>query len=266
MKSKLIKITDETINNLLKNDIILPSTYFKEFDKNAKTFKINLEDEKFENEVNEVIVEEFETINSYMTNAQSNIQKISNATQDAKSAIKNRDENELTKIYKQMETLQNEISELQSEMYLDPMTHSYNKKWLYSEFIDQDGNTKTDGIMSLIYANDYTYIKEEHGSLIADNLLIFINRFMVKKLRDEGVKYDIARYNKDKFLLFFYDNNLKDITNILSNIQKNLFNSTLKSKSGILLKSSYKFNMVKYNTNSNFQNMLETLLNDLKDK
>ena len=45
MKNKLKQITDLTIQEVLGNEIILPSTYFKTFDKNIKkileTFYLN---------------------------------------------------------------------------------------------------------------------------------------------------------------------------------------------------------------------------------
>lgn len=266
MKSKLIKITDETINSLLKQDIILPSTYFKEFDKNAKLLEIDMQDEEFEKEVNEVIIEEFSTINSYMNNTISNIQKISTATKNATTAIKNRDENELTKIYQEMEELKKEIDELQHEIYIDSLTHTLNKKWIYSEFVNEMGNTQNSGVMTLLFVNDYGYIKSEHGDLLADNLLIFISKFLSQHLNEEDVNFKIARYSKDRFLLLFEDANLRDITMLLNNVQKNLLNSTLKSKSGILIKSSFKFNLMQYKKDNDFQNMLELLLNDMNNQ
>ena len=266
MRDKLIKITDETINSLLKSDIILPSTYFKEFDKNAKILEIKVDDESFENEVNEVITQEFKTIDSYMHSTIHNIQKISQATEDASNAIKNRDENELAKIYHQMEELKHEIHELQHEMYIDSVTKTYNKKWIYSEFLDRDGNTKQKGIMALIYVHDYDYIRKEHGHLIADNLLIFIANFINKQLKNENIDFQIAHYTKDKFIVFFNQANISEGTQMLNDMQKNLYNSTLKSKSGILIKSSYKFNLMKYNQENHFQNMLEMLITDLHNK
>lgn len=266
MKNKLAKITDETINNLLQNEIILPSVYFKEFDKNAKTFNVDLEDDKFEKEVNQVIVEEFETINSYMNSTISNLDILSHATEDAKTAIQNRDETELTKIYQHMQKLKNEIGELQNEMFIDPLTKTYNKKWLYSDFIDKNGHTKQNGIMSLIYINDYAHVREEHGSLLSDNLIIFISKFLLKNLKEEGINFKIARYTKDKFLLFFDNSTTKECSFLINNIQKNLLNTTLKSKSGILIKSSYKFNLITFDQGNNFQSMLEMLINDLNNK
>ena len=45
MKQELKKITDLTINDLLNNDIILPSTYFDKFNYHAKELEIDLDDE-----------------------------------------------------------------------------------------------------------------------------------------------------------------------------------------------------------------------------
>ena len=42
MKNKLKQITDLTIQEVLGNEIILPSTYFKTFDKNIKKIDKNL--------------------------------------------------------------------------------------------------------------------------------------------------------------------------------------------------------------------------------
>ena len=45
MKNKLKQITDLTIQEVLGNEIILPSTYFKTFDKNIKKIDKNLKNE-----------------------------------------------------------------------------------------------------------------------------------------------------------------------------------------------------------------------------
>ena len=41
------KITNLTINDLLNNDVILPSNYFDKFNYHAKEMEINLDDEDF---------------------------------------------------------------------------------------------------------------------------------------------------------------------------------------------------------------------------
>ena len=66
MKTKLKKITDKTVQDLLQNEIILPSSYFESFDKNAKDIKVDITDSDFEKEVSEVLVQELKVINEYM--------------------------------------------------------------------------------------------------------------------------------------------------------------------------------------------------------
>lgn len=263
MKSDLKRITDNTINDLLQSDIILPSSYFQSFDKNAKLLGKDIKDESFQEEVSEVIVEEFTQINNYMSQTITNIDKLSEVTKTAKTAIANRDEKEISNIYQQIESLQKELSSLQSEMYIDSLTSAYNKKWLYTEGISKEGTFGKDGIMSLININDYNYVQEEHGSLIADNLIIFITDFIIKQLNEEAYNFKIIRYTYNKFIIFFYDTSIKAPTSMLNQIQKSLLNSTLKSKSGVLIKTSYKFNVSRFISSDNFQELLEVLISDL---
>jgi hypothetical protein len=56
LKQELKKITNLTINELLNNEIILPSTYFNKFNYHAKELEINLDDEDFKKELNSVIL------------------------------------------------------------------------------------------------------------------------------------------------------------------------------------------------------------------
>jgi GGDEF domain-containing protein len=259
MKNKLKTITDNTINDLLQNDIILPSTYFQTFDRHAKTLKTNMEDESFIQEVNEMITQEFSHINSYMTQTINNIQKLSSATQTAQTAIANRDENELTKVYQEIQELQNEVCSLQNEMYRDSLTHTKNKKWIYAEFITEEGLTKKEGLIALLEIKDFEHIETEHGNLIADNLLKFFSDFVNDKIADEGVEFDLTRYVKDKFLLFIYNESMKETFTLLKNIQKSLLNTTLKSKSGILIQTTYEYQLASFLKEENFQNLLEKL-------
>ncbi len=265
MKNKLKVITDNTVNELLQNDIILPSQYFQTFDKNAKILDTDISDEKFEEEVNKVIVKDFETINGYMSQTAINIEKLSNATENAKTAIVNRDEAELTKIYKQMQSLQKEIESLQNEMYIDSLTKTYNKKWIYSQFVDDVGNIKNDGIIVLVNISDYDYIQKTHGNLIGDNLIKFLSDYLNRHLKEEGIDYQMARYSSNNFLIFFKNSKINDVRVVINNIQKSLLNTTLKSKSGIILQTSFYYTLSQHKTKDSFQYILETLTTKIKE-
>lgn len=66
MKEKLKEITDLTINELLEEEVILPSEYFECFDKHAKLSEIELKDDSFEKEVDELLLNEISSINNYV--------------------------------------------------------------------------------------------------------------------------------------------------------------------------------------------------------
>lgn len=265
MKNKLKKITDNTVNDLLQKDIILPSQYFQTFDKHAKLLDTDIKDENFEKEVNQVIVKEFETINGYMTQTEQNIEKLSHVTKDAKTAIKNRDEAELTKIYKEIQSLQNEIASLQTEMYVDSLTKTYNKKWIYSQFVDIDGNIQSNGIMALINVSDYNYIQETHGNLIGDNLIKFLADYINRHIKNEGTQFKIARYSTNMFLLFFNESSINEVRTLINNIQKGLLNTTLKSKSGIMIQTSFYYTLNQYKKEDSFHSILESLTTKIKE-
>jgi len=87
MKKHLRKITNLTVNELLNNEIIMPSTYFEKFNKNATTLEVNLDDDSFNKEMNKILVEEFDTIEVYMKSIMNNANIIGNAAKGTKKAL-----------------------------------------------------------------------------------------------------------------------------------------------------------------------------------
>lgn len=185
MKEILKKITDDTINELLLNDIILPSSYFQCFDKHAKTLDINLEDKEFDNKLNNLIAQEFKDINEYASKALKSLEQVTNATKDAKEAIKNKDESSLKRIYQEMEDLKKELNSVSNKVLKDTVTKTFNKKWIYNIFLKNNEEFKNNGVLVLIEIDNCDYILENYGQLIYDNLQIFITKFVSKKIKEE---------------------------------------------------------------------------------
>ena len=131
MKQQLKKITNLTINDLLNNEIILPSNYFDKFNQHAKTLEINLDDENFKNELNNIIIEDFQIIENYMNLIMSSTISLKDNTQNAKNAIINKDIDLLEDVYKRIVLLENEIKSLNDKLFLDDITNTFNKKWVY---------------------------------------------------------------------------------------------------------------------------------------
>jgi hypothetical protein len=128
LKQELKKITNLTINELLNNEIILPSTYFNKFNYHAKELEINLDDENFKKELNSIILEDLQTIENYMNIVISSAMSLKENTKNATNAIINKDADTLGDIYKKMLDLENEVKSLNSKLFLDDLTNSFNKK------------------------------------------------------------------------------------------------------------------------------------------
>ncbi|WP_022941776.1 GGDEF domain-containing protein [Psychromonas hadalis] len=269
MKGNLRKITDKTIQELLQDEIILPSSYFKLFDKNAKKMSVDINDEHFESEISSVIVEELRDINSYMKKTVENIDTLSDVTQEAQKAIKDKDENKLSTIGFALAEMKNEIQALKGLIYLDPLTKTFNRKWIYNHAINENGGFKTKGLLLLIDVTDCNYLADKYGSLIADNVIIYISKFLTRKFENENINFDIAKYSNNQFVLFINEEALASITSFLINAKIELSNTTLKSKSGLMFKTNFNFGLVKYAANEDFQRSLEktaVLSNKEKEK
>lgn len=262
MKKQLKKITDLTINELLNNEIILPSTYLDKFNYHAKELEVDLDDENFNKELNNLILEDFHTIENYMNLIISSAINLQENTKNASNAILNKDADSLGDIYKKMLDLENEIKNLNDKIFLDDITNTYNKKWLYNKFLDSNASFQQNGICVLVDVIDYFYIQKEYGELLSNNLLIFATKFIKQKLKDEDFDFEIVRYNENKFLIFMKSDkeNKKNIINSILNLEQLLSNTTLKSNSGLFIKAKYKFKVNLFNINQDSKEVFEKLL------
>ena len=257
MKRNLKKITDKTVQDLLQNEIILPSSYFESFDKNAKDLSVDIKDAQFESEVSNVIAEELKNINAYMKKTIENIDTLTDVTKEAQEAVKEKDESKLKAISSSLIEMKNEIHALKNLVYLDSLTKTFNRKWIYNHAVKEDGTFGSEGLLLFIDANDCNYLADKYGDLIADNVIIYISKFLKLKFKKENITFEIARYSNDQFILFIKKDNVANIRSFIKNARLELSNLTLKSKSGLTFKTSFNFGLVKYSSSEYFQSTLE---------
>jgi GGDEF domain-containing protein len=266
MKNQLKAITNKTITEVLSDEIILPSTYFEKFNKNARILKVDLEDENFENKISDLIVQEFNTIEDYMKLIEKNTSSLKELTNESKKAIKNKDLISLNESYIKIENLENEIKELTLRIYKDNLTNTYNKKWFYNQYLNGDSCFKNDAEAVLVSIKDFEYIKNEYGKLIVDNLLMFVIKFLNEHFIDSKEhlgepfdKYNILRYYDDKFIVFVEEKEHNKINNLFFNIRELLSSTTLKSSSGLLIKANFDYSICPVKKGQNSKTLIENL-------
>lgn len=266
MKKQLKKITNITINDLLNKDIIMPSIYFEKFNKNARTFDIKLEDSSFEKELNKILIEDFNSIERYMYTIEKNASIIKNAVEDTQKALLNKDINTLTDIYSQMGKLEKEVIDLNKKLFVDDLTSSNNRKWIYNKFLNDEGKFRKSGICILIDISDFEYINKEYGELLANNLIIFINNFIKENLEEEKIDFKISRFFDSQFLIFIEEKKEKEIFSLIFNIKQLLKNTTLKSKTGLVIRADYSYIISKYKEDQESKEIFEALFHELKEE
>lgn len=247
------KITDKTIQDLLQNEVILPSVYFKSFDQNAKELSVNITDEHFENEVNTVIADELKNINAYMRETLKNIELLATATEGAQKAINDKDTCELDTLSKRLVKMKGEMQALKDSIYIDSLTKTFNKKWIYNHALSAQGTFEESGLLLLIDVNDSQYLANKYGDLIADNVIIYIAKFLTLKFEHEKIDFNIAKFSHDQFVLFIKESTLENISSLITNISLEFANTTLKSKSGLMFKTNFDFALTQYSSGESFQ-------------
>ena len=264
MKTKLKEITDLTVTELLCNEIILPSNYFQCFDKHAKTIDINIDDASFEKELSELILEEFNTINDYVNDAIKSIDAAANITLDAQNAIKDQNTLLLKNLYSQIKVLQTDLQDITNNIYKDYLTKVNNKKWLYHKYLTKEANYKKDAMIMLIDVADYEYISNTYNKLISNNLLIYIASYFQNKLKEENFDFEITRFLDNKFIVSLNENDLFQLESLMNTISSVLYNTTLKSNSGVMIKPTFEYAIIKVRKDESFHESVNTLLKNIK--
>ena len=266
MNHKLEQITNLTINNLLNNKIILPSSYFEKFNYYAKEIEINLDDINFTKEINSLILKDFNKIEEYMKIIISSTIKLQDSAKDASKAILDKDSESLDNVYDKMINLEEEIKNLTNQLFIDDITGAYNRKWIYSKLLDENANFKEDGICILVDIIDYDYIQKEYGELLANNLLAFAVNFINEKLKDEKYNFQIAKFVENKFFIFVFNETRQEMLSQIKNLEQFLLKTTLKSNSGLLIKAKYDFKLNLFKKNQNSKDIFELLLDYKKEE
>lgn len=212
MSDKLKQVTYMTVKNLKNEDIILPGKYSHTFENFAKGLELDVKNE-------DVVLKELNHdtnyVNSIVKKTNENLDHFYKSTTDAQIAIKNKDNDSLEKINAEIAQMRKEINALQKQLFSDPLTGAYNRKWFSDEYLNE-GTFQNDGFIAFLDLNKFKIINDTYGHLVGDQVLKYLVRFLKKELQKPGV--DIVRYAGDEFIVLFN----KEKTTVL-NVDRTIF-------------------------------------------
>ena len=210
LDDKLLQIiSNEVKDNIYDMDVVTPSIYKSVFSKFADLHNANIENEE---SITDRLLDEKISHYTYIQNKTSeNAKKLGESTDKAISGIMNKNEQLLGEVLKETSELKEEIKKLKESVYKDELTHTYNRKWLHDNILDDKGECfKDSGTLAIIDLNYFKLINDTYGHNIGDKVLMFIS-VQLKKTKEA-----VVRYGGDEFIVIFCNNTAeKTATDIL---------------------------------------------------
>lgn len=223
MNGKLQELTDVTIKEIRKLDIVLPEIYQDVF--YTKAQELNIQIDKNDKEM-------------ALIYALKKIQKLKDATEEsasilkvnvsnAKTAIENKDNIALQIIEDNMIDLEKKIFSLEQELYLDELTHLYNRRWFFEKFLRND-MFQHDGIFAFIDLNNFKRINDTYGHMVGDKVLSVLGRVLTR-IDDTSA----MRFAGDEFILLSRKHTVIQMEKILDQVNRNLKATNLKHETEV---------------------------------
>ncbi len=152
---KLLKIVSNDVKHSIEElSIVTPTVYATLFSELAKKNNLEIEDET--NLSKELLNLECSKLTHLQEQTTRNAKELSESAKKAITAIKEKDENLLHHVLEETQALRKEIEALKISVYQDELTHTFNRKWLHDNYLDEEENFKEDGILAII---DLNYFK-----------------------------------------------------------------------------------------------------------
>ena len=136
--------------------------------------------------------------------------------QKARTAIVEKNDDELKSIEEAVVSLEKKIIHLQEDLYIDELTKIYNRRWLYEKYLKMEKFTNN-GVLAFVDIDKFKSVNDNYGHLTGDKVLTMIGSLLGKVNDSFSV-----RFAGDEFILISNTLDKKKISYLLENIRKNL--------------------------------------------
>ena len=221
---KILKIiSNETKNSIDQLSIVTPSIFASIFNKIANSHNVLIEDE-FELS-QDLLKIECTQLSKMQSQASQSVNQLTQSTNKAISAIQTKDDVLLGEVLTEVENLRQEVEKLKESVYKDELTHTFNRKWLRDNYIDDKGETfQKNGILAILDINYFKIINDTYGHLIGDKVLILLANGFKK------TSYPVVRYGGDEFCIIFPKEFTKaNALKVLQNLREDVVTKKLKA-------------------------------------
>lgn len=246
MNHKLEELTDATIKEIRKLEIVLPEIYKDIFYTKADEMKIIISD----NDKEMAMIYALKKIQNLKDETEKSTSILKENVSNAKVAIANKDNIALEIIENNMIDLEKKISLLQQELYIDELTHLYNRRWLFEKCLQND-TFQENGIFAFIDINDFKRINDTYGHMVGDKVLNLLGKVLRRIDNTSAV-----RFAGDEFIILSSVHNEEEIEKILHTVNHNLKSTNLKHHEKVFT-VDFAFGITKFSKDDSFKKVLE---------
>jgi len=219
MNKDLQELTDDTIREIRKLEIVLPEIYRDIFYAMAKKRGITINEDDKEEALTYALVK----IQKLSQETQKSAHELQEHVAQAQEAVENRDDEALHTIQDDLMALEKKIKRLQHEIYLDSLTGMFNRRWLFEKFLD-DNTFTCKGSFAFLDINDFKSVNDSYGHETGDKVLQVLARVLQKM---ENVS--VVRFAGDEFVIVSIVHSSEKLHQMLSTVYKNLKSTPLKT-------------------------------------
>jgi len=253
-------ISNETKNSIGNISVVTPVIYTNIFSKFASSHNANIsEDSKI---TDYLLNQKIALFTNLQESTSKNAKKLSENTNKALSAIKDKNEATLQEVLKETQELQREVERLKKSVYKDELTSTYNRKWLHDYCLEEDSqNFSNSGTLAIIDLNYFKIINDTYGHIVGDKVLIYIANQLQK------TKESVIRYGGDEFIIIFSDLiRVEEVASIINKIREDVIKKHLVAKESSF-KVSFSFGVCKFKKGDSLSDVTESAdINMYEDK
>ena len=135
-------------------------------------------------------------------------------------------------------------------MYIDELTHIYNRRWLYEKYLNLE---KFDhgGVFAFVDIDKFKRVNDNYGHLTGDKVLAMIGSLLRKV---DGAF--AVRFAGDEFILISKNHNKEKLTKLLEAIRKNLKATNLKHENKTF-NITFSFGVVDFKDKDDFKEIFK---------
>lgn len=243
-------ISNETKSSIDDISIVTPTIYADIFSKCASSHNTDVDNE---HKITDYLLsKKISQFTDLQETTAKNAKKLSENTDKALLAIKDKNETILKEVLQETQNLQREIERLKKSVYRDELTDVFNRKWLYDYCLeDESQRFKNSGTLAMIDLNYFKTINDTYGHIIGDKVLIYVAN-QLKKTNES-----VIRYGGDEFIIIFSASTTKnDAHKKLNEIRENIIKKHLVVKESSF-KVSFSFGICEFKKSDILTDVIE---------